>query len=193
MATSLDEAVEQLFVGWTPAPPASDHVSYDNSADRHFHRKRQLTANDKSAQSASPQTEAAPSGKLNFDAQSADRQATGNEWEDWESPFGSSAASPEACSGPCTDQAQSAIVASAQQVHASASAQDTAQSSAAPERQNMVKSAHPDLHDRSANECSFAQQASLMHKLPFTLQDCVVSSMIGHWASACCHAYFVPL
>ena len=148
MATSLDEAVEQLFVGWTPAPPAPDHVSYDNSADRHFHRKRPLTAKDKSAQSASPQAEATPSGKLNFDAQPADRQAAGTEWEDWESPFGSSSASPEACSGPRTDRIQSPAAASAQHPDPVACAQDTAQLSAAPERQNMVKSAHADLHDR---------------------------------------------
>ena len=37
MATSLDEAVEQLFVGWTPAPPAPDHASYESSPNPCVH------------------------------------------------------------------------------------------------------------------------------------------------------------
>ena len=92
MATSLDEAMENFFEGWTPAPPAADHTPFHSSS---YHRYRHHSS------SASNQS---PRKVLLSDAQSPHheeavvhsnrQQEVTDDWEDWESPFQSRSTSP---------------------------------------------------------------------------------------------------
>ena len=92
MATSLDEAMETFFEGWTPAPPAADHTPF-HSSSYHCYRHH-----------SSPAAHQSPCKVLMSDAQSAhyeeaaaqshQQQGVTNDWEDWESPFQSRSTSP---------------------------------------------------------------------------------------------------
>ena len=96
MATSLDEAVEQLFVGWTPAPPAADHSSYNPSPpttflNHHSHNNSQHSSRELSAAANPPPVETAASPPTG-------EQAANEGWGTWESPFDSGSTSPDTCS-----------------------------------------------------------------------------------------------
>ena len=82
MATSLDTTVEQLFEGWTPAPPASDHTP---PLRPHLHKHNKQTA------AKTPQAEQT--------AESADldgaHASQTDGWDDWGSSFGSRSPSPD--------------------------------------------------------------------------------------------------
>lgn len=82
MATSLDETVEQLFVGWTPAPPAADHTPPGPNPLPKHNNKRNMRLSE-----AKRQAEAA-------DKENAGH-ARGDSWDDWGSSFGSRSPSPD--------------------------------------------------------------------------------------------------
>ncbi len=99
MATSLDEAVEQLFVGWTPAPPAPDHASYESSPDpsvRHCIHKPSAHSRKLSAAAAegTPTSTKAHTVEPSITHQTAEQGAC-DSWGEWDSPFDSSSTSPE--------------------------------------------------------------------------------------------------
>ena len=105
MATSLDEAVEQLFVGWTPAPPASDHTSYGTSPNASLphhnykpsaHSKKPTSANTVQS-SAKPQDAEAAAGQSQTSLLKKN-QGANEGWGEWESPFNSGSTSPDTCS-----------------------------------------------------------------------------------------------
>ena len=102
MATSLDEAVEQLFVGWTPAPPASDHHQYNTFCDSSAQHNNRNT----STQTQEPTPTTVKSVQMHAKAQAVKPAATQPEtdqacadgWGEWASPFNSGSTSPDACS-----------------------------------------------------------------------------------------------
>ena len=102
MATSLDEAVEQLFVGWTPAPPAADHASYESSPNPSVHHcihkssahSRKLSA---AAAQGIPTSINAHTVEPSTTHQTADQGAC-DSWGEWDSPFDSGSTSPETSS-----------------------------------------------------------------------------------------------
>lgn len=96
MATSLDEAMEHFFDGWTPAPPAPDHDSFHcSSYSQHLRhrvsaqRQSKGSTNLPPAQAAQAEEEAA--------APSSQKAGTGSGdgWDEWESPFQSRSNSPD--------------------------------------------------------------------------------------------------
>ncbi len=102
MATSLDEAVEQLFVGWTPAPPAPDHASYESSPNpsvRHCIHKPSAHSRKLSAAAAQgiPTSIKAHTVEPSTIHQTADQGAC-DSWGEWDSPFDSGSTSPETSS-----------------------------------------------------------------------------------------------
>ena len=102
MATSLDEAVEQLFVGWTPAPPAPDHASYESSSNqsvRHCIHKSSAHSQKNSAAAAQgiPTSIKAHAVEPSTIDQKAN-QGECDSWGGWDSPFDSGSTSPETSS-----------------------------------------------------------------------------------------------
>ncbi|DBA67588.1 TPA: hypothetical protein ACH3X2_001857 [Trebouxia sp. C0005] len=99
MATSLDEAVEQLFVGWTPAPPAPDHACYESSPNpsvRHCIHKSLAHSQNSSAAAAQgiPTSIKAHTVESSTTHQTVDQGAC-DSWGEWDSPFDSGSTSPE--------------------------------------------------------------------------------------------------
>lgn len=113
MATSLDEAVEQLFVGWTPAPPAPDHTSYETSPSAPMHHRIQKpSGNSQRSVAASAngmQTCAGPQLIEPAAAQQKADQKASDGWGEWESPFDSASTSPDSSSQGHNPNAQVAI------------------------------------------------------------------------------------
>lgn len=88
MATTLDEAMENFFEGWTPAPPAADHTSFHSPYHRYQSHGSTAASQStgKMALSARPEEAAAlPSNQ---------KHEVNDDWEEWESPFHSKSASP---------------------------------------------------------------------------------------------------
>ena len=87
MATTLDEAMENFFEGWTPAPPAADHSSFHTPYHRYQgHSNAAHQSKGKLTLSAVHEEAAA--------APSNQKHGVSNDWEEWESPFHSNTASP---------------------------------------------------------------------------------------------------
>lgn len=82
MATTLDEAMENFFEGWTPAPPAADHTPFHSSYHRY---QSHSTAAHQSTGKMHEEAAAAPSSQ---------KHGVNDDWEEWESPFHSKSASP---------------------------------------------------------------------------------------------------
>lgn len=88
MATTLDEAMENFFEGWTPAPPAADHTPFHSSYHRYQNHSNPAVHQSTGNMAVSAQHEEAAA------APSNQKQGRSADWEEWESPFHSKSASP---------------------------------------------------------------------------------------------------
>lgn len=82
MATTLDTTVEQLFEGWTPAPPASDHTP-PLRPQLHKHNRKAAAQHSQAEQTAE-----------STDVDGGHASQTDG-WDDWGSSFGSRSPSPD--------------------------------------------------------------------------------------------------
>lgn len=92
MATSLDEAMENFFEGWTPAPPAADHTSYHCSPYHRYQHHSNTAAHQLPCKVAALDVRSAHHEEDS--AQSNQEQGANDDWEEWDSPFQSRSTSP---------------------------------------------------------------------------------------------------
>ena len=105
MATSLDEAMEHFFEGWTPAPPAADHSPFNNPSYRPHSGHRGSALHQPSSKMLLSQGQSAALAQKAATT-SSQRQGAGDGWEEWESPFHSRSTSPDAENQCPNDHAQ---------------------------------------------------------------------------------------
>lgn len=92
MATSLDEAMENFFEGWTPAPPAADHTPFHSSSYHRYRHHSSSAAHQSPCKVSLSVVQSAH--REEACAQSKQQQGVTDDWPDWESPFESRSISP---------------------------------------------------------------------------------------------------
>ena len=92
MATTLDEAMENFFEGWTPAPPAADHTPFHSSSYYRYQNHSNSAAHWSTGKRALSGVQSAHHAEVA--AQSNQNKGANDDWDEWESPFQSKSCSP---------------------------------------------------------------------------------------------------